>query len=253
MRAESPADRAARIADEVAALEGLGRIERALVYASRLHRGQARKGGGIPYLSHLLGVCALVQEAEGGEDAAIGALLHDAVEDHDAAPAGIAALFGEAVAAIVVACGDVSGPGQDRSAATWRVRKQGYVAHLAAETREEVLRVCVADKLHNARTILSDHLRLGEAVWDSFHVGRLAQLWYYRRLAEVFRERLPGDSQAKELCLVVDRLVRAAGRPGEGEESEGTDRGTTGMETRDPSGPRPGRGGARRGYSIGGP
>jgi (p)ppGpp synthase/HD superfamily hydrolase len=51
-----------------------------LQFASGLHHAQIRKGTNIPYLAHLLAVCALVLEAGGDEDQAIMALLHDAVE-----------------------------------------------------------------------------------------------------------------------------------------------------------------------------
>ena len=57
------------------------RFEQALQFAALTHRTQVRKGSGIPYVGHLLGVCSLVIEDGGSEDEAIGALLHDAAED----------------------------------------------------------------------------------------------------------------------------------------------------------------------------
>ena len=57
------------------------RFDEAVVYASDLHREQVRKGTGIPYINHLIGVAAIVGEAGGTEDQVIAALLHDAVED----------------------------------------------------------------------------------------------------------------------------------------------------------------------------
>src|SRR5208337_3311402 len=39
------------------------RFDSALLFASRLHRHQTRKGGDVPYMSHLLGVASLVLEA----------------------------------------------------------------------------------------------------------------------------------------------------------------------------------------------
>ena len=62
------------------------RFDDALVYASDLHREQTRKGSDIPYVTHLLGVAALVGEAGGSEDQVIAALLHDAVEDQGGLP-----------------------------------------------------------------------------------------------------------------------------------------------------------------------
>jgi (p)ppGpp synthase/HD superfamily hydrolase len=53
----------------------------ALWFAAVLHADQVRKGTDIPSVAHLLAVAALVLEHGGGEDTAIAALLHDAVED----------------------------------------------------------------------------------------------------------------------------------------------------------------------------
>src|SRR3712207_4154855 len=61
------------------------RFEDALLYAPRLHRDQTRKGTGIPYVTHLLAVAAIVGENGGTEDEVISALLHDAVEDQGGA------------------------------------------------------------------------------------------------------------------------------------------------------------------------
>jgi (p)ppGpp synthase/HD superfamily hydrolase len=79
------------------------RFEAALRFAATVHCTQTRKGSGIPYIGHLLGVCSLVIEDGGSEDEAIAALLHDAVEDQGGEPmlAQIRERFGEEVAAIV--------------------------------------------------------------------------------------------------------------------------------------------------------
>ena len=47
------------------------RFDLALQIASGLHFEQERKGTGIPYIAHLMGVCALVLEAGGDQDQAI--------------------------------------------------------------------------------------------------------------------------------------------------------------------------------------
>jgi (p)ppGpp synthase/HD superfamily hydrolase len=65
-----------------AALMGLTkRFDEALLFASRAHNGQVRKGTNVPYVAHVLSVAALVLEHGGSEDQAIAALLHDTVED----------------------------------------------------------------------------------------------------------------------------------------------------------------------------
>ena len=63
------------------------KFDEALSLASELHRRQNRKGIPVPYLSHLMAVANIVLEAnayhqmDNVEDVAIGALLHDSIED----------------------------------------------------------------------------------------------------------------------------------------------------------------------------
>ncbi len=194
------------------------RFEEALHFAARLHREQVRKGGRIPYISHLLAVAALVMEDGGGEEEAIAALLHDAIEDQGKHyPGGRQALrreieerFGAEVRAIVDACTDDDfyngSPGRKEDPATWRPRKQAYLEHLAGTT-PAARRVSCADKLHNARSLLSDYREVGEALWERFRTrSGDDQLWYYERLAEAFA----GSGRlANELARVVGELRRA--------------------------------------------
>src|SRR6185437_4370415 len=110
-----------------------GRFQRAFTLASELHGDQVRKGTTVPYLAHLMSVAALVLEHGGAEDAAIGGLLHDSIEDSaDGAQteARIRREFGGRIAEIVAGCSDaVAVPGQDKP--PWRERKEAYIARLA--------------------------------------------------------------------------------------------------------------------------
>jgi GTP pyrophosphokinase len=116
------------------------------------------------------------------------------------------------VAKIVDACSD-SQTIDPREKLPWRQRKEAYLAHLPSQ-RPDVLRVSVADKLHNARAILADYRKLNEALWARFNAGRDDQLWYYRSLVDRFRQMRPGPL-TDELARVVgelDRLVAASKR-----------------------------------------
>jgi (p)ppGpp synthase/HD superfamily hydrolase len=179
------------------------------VFAPRTHRTQLRKGAGIPYVGHLLGVCSLVLEDGGSEDEAIAALLHDAAEDRggERMLAEIRTRFGDHVADIVAACSDTF----ETPKPPWRERKQTYIDHLDGQP-EAVLRVSLADKLFNARAILRDYLLVGDDVWNRFKAGRDGQLWYYRELADRFTRLLPGW-MAVELAEVVGELERVTVTP----------------------------------------
>lgn len=179
------------------------RFDRALVYARRLHEKQFRKGTQIPYISHLLAVSALVVENGGDEDEAIAALLHDAVEDQggSSTEAGIRKLFGARVAEIVLACSDTD----EVPKPPWRARKEAYIRHLSDPALPDgALLVSLADKLHNARTILADE-REGHDVFSRFNAPKADQAWYYRELAKTFAS-LTDNPMAGELTRVVGQL-----------------------------------------------
>jgi (p)ppGpp synthase/HD superfamily hydrolase len=187
------------------------RFDRALALSSELHRRHWRKGTTIPYIAHLLGVASLVFEHGGGEDEAAAALLHDAVEDQGGAStlARIRAELGDLVADTVHAVSDTDVTPKPR----WRERKERYLAHLPGASAPARL-VSAADKLHNARAIVSDLRVLGEAVWGRFAGGRDGTLWYYRSLVDALRAgRSPGGPPVTlldELARTVAEMERLA-------------------------------------------
>lgn len=73
-------------------------------YAARRHAGQTRAGAARePYVNHVIEVAARVARSpHADETLVIGALLHDVIEDTDGTAEDIAALFGPAVAALVL-------------------------------------------------------------------------------------------------------------------------------------------------------
>jgi (p)ppGpp synthase/HD superfamily hydrolase len=186
------------------------RFDTALQFASGLHHQQPRKGVPIPYIAHLMSVCSLVLEAGGDEDQAIAALLHDAVEDQGGLPTleTIRHLFGKRVANIVKSCSDstVSDPTKKLP---WRERKEKYLAHLRS-AKADALLVTTADKLHNARAILSDYRELREELWLRFNAPKEDQLWFYGALVETLRQTTAPKVLAGELERVVKELKQLA-------------------------------------------
>lgn len=158
----------------------------ALNFAYQLHKNQFRKGSGVPYLSHLLGVAGLVMEDGGTETEVIAALLHDAVEDQGGALTlkRIKIKFGTQVAAIVDFCTDSLEIPQP----PWRERKLAIIRKVALASESEY-RILLADKLHNLWTIRNALWKHGDAVWERFKGGKEGSLWYYRELLSNFQER----------------------------------------------------------------
>jgi GTP pyrophosphokinase len=180
------------------------RFGQALIYAFRLHQRQRRKGSQTPYIAHLLGVASLVLEDGGDEDEAIAALLHDAAEDQGgkATLEHIRRNFGEHVASIVDGCTDT----YEMPKPPWRQRKEDYLAHLPTAS-PSVWRVSLADKLHNARTILVDLRSQGDQVWQQFNGGKAGSLWYYRSLVQVFREMSSSGPEISSMVALLDEVV----------------------------------------------
>jgi (p)ppGpp synthase/HD superfamily hydrolase len=178
------------------------RFEKALVYATRLHAQQVRKANGVPYISHLLSVTALVLEDGGDEDEAIAALLHDAVEDQGGAAtrAEILKLFGERVVAIVDGCTECD----TLPKPPWRERKERYLEQLR-QGSPSVRRVALADKLHNARSVLKDYRQQGDAMWSAFTKGKEGTLWFYRSVLSLYRET-HSSAMVEELARVIGEL-----------------------------------------------
>lgn len=134
----------------------------------------------------------------GDEEQAIAALLHDAVEDQGGAPTLelIRQRFGDDVAEIVSDCTDA----WTEPKPEWHGRKQAYLANLPTKPARSLL-VSLADKAHNAETILSHYRTLGDSVWARFKGGADGTRWYYGALADEFSQIQPGP--------LSERLTRA--------------------------------------------
>jgi (p)ppGpp synthase/HD superfamily hydrolase len=178
------------------------RFTQAFLYAAEKHAPQTRKGTDVPYISHLMAVAALVLEAGGGEDEAIGALLHDVVEDCGGVPVleEVRERFGNRVADIVEGCTDA----YTLPKPAWKKRKLDYLDVLR-RANDDVRLVSAADKLHNVRTILADYRREGDSVWSRFSGRRDGTLWYYRAVLDVLREGTP-NPLINELQRAVTEL-----------------------------------------------
>jgi (p)ppGpp synthase/HD superfamily hydrolase len=171
----------------------------ALVYATELHASQIRKGSGIPYIAHLLGVASIALEYGANESEAIAALLHDAIEDQGGAKIRdeIQQRFGETVAQIVEGCTDTDISPKP----PWKERKQAYIDHIP-HASPSVRLVSVADKLYNAQSILKDYRQIGEDLWQRFTGKKEGTLWYYRSLVDAF-----GQVESTPLIEELDRVI----------------------------------------------
>ena len=178
----------------------------AFTMAYKLHSEQMRKAYQTPYLAHLMTVSALVMENGGSEDQAIAALLHDAVEDAGGIPIleKIREEFGDYVAELVDGCTDSYTQPKEE----WEPRKIAYLEKLKNASNDVKL-ISLADKVHNARSIVRDLHRTGDQTWDKFKGKKAGTLWYYHSLAKVFDDT-PYTLLKNELRNLEDEMQTLA-------------------------------------------
>ncbi len=182
------------------------RFFKALEYAADAHEMQVRKSTNIAYISHPLGVAALILEAGGDEDQAIAGLLHDVAEDcgGEVQIDKIRHRFGDRVANIVLGCSD-SLVSNEAEKEEWSVRKAKHIEHLKVSDAD-VLLVTAADKTHNARAIVTDLQNIGDQVWERFNkqTNRERIIKYYLAIYEVLAEKQVTPNLLKPLYTAIE-------------------------------------------------
>jgi len=145
------------------------------------------------------------------EDIAIGALLHDAIEDqgHQINLEEIRERFGDTVHDIVRDCSDAIIEEEHQEKAPWCQRKEAYISQIKDRPHESILVSC-ADKLHNTRSIMFDYDKIGDAIWDRFKPTKIETLWYYQSLCDAFAEAWPDNPLLPDFRATVARMRTAA-------------------------------------------
>jgi (p)ppGpp synthase/HD superfamily hydrolase len=162
------------------------RLRAALRVAEQAHRGQTRKGGDVPYVLHPVAVAGLLIAAGADEDLTCAGLLHDVVEDSDVTLAEVDDRFGPKVARLVDAVTERK-ESPDGTRIPWDVRRADTIAHLE-HADADVVALKAADLAVNLGDVVLDHAEVGDELWLRFNAGAAAQLWYYRRVAEIVLE-----------------------------------------------------------------
>ncbi|MEX0918176.1 MAG: HD domain-containing protein [Candidatus Paceibacterota bacterium] len=167
------------------------RVEQAIRAATILHRDQVRKGVvPIPYSTHLIAVALIVADYSKSEDAFIGALLHDTLEDTDYTEDELRQDFGDKVLSIVKA---VSEPRDtEEEPHTWQERKKAYAKQLKTAP-EEALLIAAADKIHNMRTTVEEYFTDHKRFMKDFGGSIEERALMYQDISNTLNNRLQND------------------------------------------------------------
>ena len=126
------------------------RIDKAVEYAREKHKDQKRKDGS-PYIIHPLATAEIVAEMGLDEDAILGALLHDCIEDTDASFDDIAKLFGTTTAQLVEGVTKLTRANFSSSEEAQMENLRKMFMAMSKDIR--VVLIKIADRLHNMRTM----------------------------------------------------------------------------------------------------
>jgi len=128
-------------------------INKAYVYAARMHDGQRRKSGDA-YFTHPVSVADIIADMRLDASSVCAALLHDVVEDCEVDVSDIETVFGDEVAFLV---DGVTKLGKVNFASREDRQAESFRKMLVAMARDiRVLLVKLADRLDNMRTL--DHM-----------------------------------------------------------------------------------------------
>ena len=190
-------------------------INHAFAFAAKHHDRQVRKGTRLPYLTHPANIAVILTRYNCDDETVVAGILHDVVEDcvRDGYTRGmleqrIGEKFGETVLQTIlqVTYRRLDDDGVELSAAD---RKSDYLQRLS-EASETAKWVCAADKLHNARSILSDLKRTidSQTIWSRFNGGREATVAWYRDVYERLRALGFNAPIMEELRAAADKLEK---------------------------------------------
>jgi len=162
----------------------------------------------VPYITHLMGTMCILARIGVRDEVLAASILHDYLEDVPD-PDGresIRSNLGEEVLSLVIEVTEHKRHELDQEA-TWEVRKQEQLDHLARMPRDAVL-IKAADVLHNMQSLIAD---LGatddpETVWTSFNAGPERQLWYFTGVIEAVRQRLGSHLLVRDLDQAIASL-----------------------------------------------
>ena len=155
-------------------------IEKATRLATKAHEGQVRKEGGVPYITHPFGV-ALILTRYDFPDAVIAAgLTHDVLEDTKVTESELREALGDEVTDMVCAV-------TNDDSLSWKDKRVKYI-ETVRQASEGAKAVAVADKIHNAISLLANHAERGTEIWTRFNASKEDKIWFEQSMLVMLQE-----------------------------------------------------------------
>lgn len=162
------------------------KIEYAIYFATKAHKGQKRKMEDIDMIFHPFTVGMLLQRNNCEEDVVVAGILHDVVEDTPYTFDDIKNEFGEKVMNYVY---DSSEP--DKSL-EWEDRKKHTIEHIKKAPLGSKL-IVACDKISNLEDLYEKIMKQGEEKsYSALKRGKKLQKWYY---CSVYESCIEGEDK----------------------------------------------------------
>lgn len=155
-------------------------VEKAMKVAVEAHAGQTRKGNQVPYIIHPVMVALLLARNGFSETVQAAALVHDVLEDTTFGEQRLREQLGDEVVNIVKVLSE------DKSL-QWEDRKRLYLDAIK-NAPPEIKAISIADKIHNAQSVLTAHAKYGPEVWKMFNRGRDARIALEEKTLAMFKQ-----------------------------------------------------------------
>ncbi len=174
-------------------------IDKAIMFATKAHEGQVRKGTERPYIVHPLEVGRIVASMTEDEEVISAAILHDTIEDCEGITEEVICReFTKRVAELV------EKESEDKSK-TWMERKGATIKRLKTACKE-VQMISLADKLSNMRDINRDYPKCGEQLWQRFRMKDKEKIgWYYKGIRDSLQGSMKDSPVYIEYCELVEK------------------------------------------------
>ena len=137
-------------------------VEKAFLFALKVHGGQTRKDG-KPYITHPFSVAMELAKNGANDELICAGLLHDTIEDGGVTPEELKREFGEEVLRLVLF-------DTENKKLSWKERKDATLLALENCDRKCAMLIC-ADKLSNIRDLSEGLKAEGESIWNKFKYG----------------------------------------------------------------------------------
>jgi len=165
-------------------MENNNLVEKALIKAIELHKGQVRKGDGkIPYVVHPIEVGIIVARYANIPELVSAAILHDTVEDCGYSTDDIEEEFGVEVKNLV------SSLTEDKTIIDWAERKGENIKRL--RLNQDAYFIKSVDALANMRSLFTALKEEGSVVWSRFNAPKEQKMDYFKIILQDTEEFLP--------------------------------------------------------------